>query len=195
MNRFLNDVVYTLLLVIVVLSLMGAAVYSGGKLADRIITVSYPHHETHEGNHYQTSIMNTLGSAAFVNTIINTPAANFDHMLLRMDAQGETLIQFYRTPTCSSLGTAQTISNMNDISSNTAGTEIYLNPTCSAEGTLIPGWSQRLGSGQQTGGESRAANEHVLKQSKIYMVRITSLAANNDIDHIYDFYEDSGDAP
>lgn len=173
----------------------GPKMFRAGKLADRIITADYAHHETHSGNHYQTSIMNTLGSGAFVNTIINTPAANFDHMLLRMDAQGETLIQFYRSPTCSSLGTAQTVSNMNDVSSNTAGTEISLNPTCSAEGTLIPGWSQRLGSGQQTGGESRAANEHILKQSTLYGVRITSLAANNDIDHIYDFYEDSGDAP
>ena len=191
----MRKLLYIFMLVIATTTLMGAAVYNGGKLADRIITVSYPHHETHEGNHYQTSIQNTLGSGAFVNTIMNTPAANFTHMLLRLDAQGETLVQFYRSPTCSSLGTGQTASNMNDISTNTAGTEISLNPTCSAEGTLIAGWTQKLGSGQQTGGETRAANEHILQQSKIYMVRITSLAANNDIDQIHDFYEDSGDAP
>lgn len=183
------------ILMMVLVFLMGAVVYNGGKLADRIIAVAYSHHETHEGNHYQTSIQNTLGSGAVVNSIINTPAANFDHMLFRLDAQGETLVQFYRTPTCSSLGTAQTVSNMNDITSKTAGTEIYLNPTCSAEGTLITGWTQRLGSGQQTGGETRAANEHILRQSTIYMVRITSMAANNDIDQIHDFYEDRGDAP
>ena len=84
---------------------------------------------------------------------------------------------------------------MNDITSNTAGTEISINPTCTNQGTYIPGWTQKLGSGQQTGGETRAANEHILRQLAIYLVRITSLAANNDIDQIYDFYEDSGDAP
>ena len=170
----MRKLLHILMLMIATMALMGAAVYSGGKLADRIITVDYAHHETHEGNHYQASIQNTLASGGISNTIINTPAANFVHLLIPVDAQGELVLEIYRTPTCSSLGNQETVSNMNDISSNTAGTEIYTSSTCSSAGTLIPGWSQKFGSGQQTGGESRAENEHNLRQSTLYLVKMTS---------------------
>ena len=47
-----------------------------------------------------------------------------------------------------------------------------------------------MGSGKKVGGETYAANEHVLKQSELYLVKITSGAGSNEINHVYDFYED-----
>ena len=156
-----------------------------------VVSIDFPHFKTHTGDHYQTSIQNTLGDGGIVNTIINTPSASANHLLIRMDAQGEIIIEFYRAPTCSSLGSLQASSNMNDISSNTASTEIYLTPTCSSNGTLIPGWTQKMGSGKKVGGETYSANEHILRLSTLYMIKITSGGASNEINHVYDFYEES----
>ncbi len=197
----MKKILVVFLLLMLLPLLYGAAVYTGGKLADRIITVSYPHHEIHEGNHYTSSFNNgSLGSGVKAQILINTPASvtaddKLVHMVIVARGSAEGRYEIWRSPTVTALGNALREENRNDNSANTAGVELTEGPTVSNAGTHLTGFDRHFGSGQASGGESRGLNEINLAPSTLYLINGVSEAANNDFTLEPDWYEDSGDAP
>lgn len=159
------------------------------------VRVDYAHHEIHMGTHFVASIVNTLSNAGIANVIISAPSSRDMHLLVSLHVQGEMNITVFRAPTCSSLGTAVGISNRKDSSPNSPQAEFYTGASCSYNGMAMPGFTRHFGSGQNIGGETRSNNEILLKRNTLYMIRITSESNTNEINHTYDWYEDSGDAP
>lgn len=159
------------------------------------VSVDYPHHEIHEGNHYLVVRNDTLGSGAKIQMIINTPDTGFVHFLCLHRSSGEANIELWRSPTVSALGTALTVSNNNDLFGDNSGVEFTHTPTISNAGTPLPGHYDHFGQGQTTGGASRGDSEVVLRQSTLYLINATSEAASNDVTVKGSFYIDSGDAP
>ncbi|MFA5584609.1 MAG: hypothetical protein WDA09_10385 [Bacteriovoracaceae bacterium] len=100
---------------------------------------------------------------------------------------GEANIEIYEDPTITDNGTEQTPVNRNRKSTNTAGLDVFLTPTASDNGNLL--MQEHFGAGQFGGGEVRGANEFVLKDTKKYLIVVTSEAASNDVTVVLDWYE------
>lgn len=192
----MKKLIHTVLLVMAVSIFLGAAIYSGGHLADRIITVDYAHHEIHEGNHYVAFHNSTLGNNAKYQLLINTPIASTGksiHLVIGTRGSAESNIVFREGTTVSNVGSAHSLVNRNRNSSNTAGTIITLAPTITGLGNVL--MESHFGSGPQVGGEDRGMNEWNLLPGTFYLVNAISEGASNDLSIVLDWYEDNGDAP
>lgn len=171
-------------------------VFSGGHLADRIITVDYAHHETHVSNHYCSVFNDTLGTGDAITLLINTPALpSRVHMLIVARGSSEGRYQVYMNPTVSALGGTLEVGNHDMGSSKTSGVFITNTPTISSIGTEVEALERHFGAGQQGGGESRAFNEIILPASALVLINGVSESNNNDFTINIDFYVDDGDAP
>jgi len=154
-----------------------------------IQTVSYAHHEIHGGSAYVVSmIFNSVGSGSSADVLIVTPdTTKYTHMVYSAVGTGEFEALMYEDTTTSADGTAITPTNRNRNSANTPGAVATHTPTITGVGTLL--LSSRLGSGKNSGGESRDISEFILKRNTKYLFRITSRAAGNELTHILDWYE------
>ncbi len=192
----MKKILVVFLLLMLLPLLYGAVEYTGGKLADRIITVDYAHHEIHEGNNYVAFHNAPLGASGKYQLLINAPEASTGkivHILIRTRGSAESNIVFTEAPTVSALGAAHLVVNRNRQSSNTALTAVTLGPTITGIGTIL--LESHFGSGPQVGGEGSFTNEFNLAPGTLYMVNATSEGASNDLSVVLEFYEDLGDAP
>ena len=143
-------------------------------------TVTYAHHEIHEGDMYTTCNVTDLANGATVNILIRTPnTLKWSHLLWDLDHELEATVTFYEAATVTANGTELMARNRDRNSSNTAGTKIYVGPTVTAVGTQLCRVQQ--GAGNKAGGSDRAENEWVLKQNTVYLLRITNNTANNNL--------------
>jgi len=157
---------------------------------DKNISTDYSHHENHGGNMYSSSFNATLASSATMEVLIVTADSDdLAHMVIETRSSGEANMSVFEGTTVSGAGTALEETNHNRSSSNTAGTVITHTPTITGDGTELKGLARHFGSGQQTGGEVRAQDEIVLASDTIYLIRVTSEAAANDITTMLTWYE------
>lgn len=157
------------------------------------VTVDYPHHEIHGGNHFYAFINSTLANGGKMLILINTPADDFVHFIYPARASGESHMELWEFTTVSALGSAISSQNRNRNSVNASGTAVTLTPTITGIGNMIA--DEHWGSGQTIGGMTRSSSEIVLRRSTLYLINAISESANNQIEVIADYYEDSGDAP
>jgi hypothetical protein len=158
------------------------------------VSTDYAHHEIHGGNHYVASKSATLGVDATAEFLLKAPAGPAKvHLINFHRSQGEARMEIFKDTVVTADGAAVAINNRNQSSSKTPGLQIFDGPTITDDGTALPGFDQHFGSGQASGGETRALNEMVLNPGTSYLVRITSEAAGNEINCIFDFYESDDD--
>lgn len=162
---------------------------------DGVTTISFPHHQVHEG-------LTFLGSASFADVADDGTAA----LLLRTGGKdvhatfdaacgGDARIKLYEDTTPTANGTAVTLFNLFRRHPNTAQSTLYHTPTVPGgnEGTqietrLLPG-----GRGPQSSGDSlvlRQGTEWILKPASVYYLLATNISGNTkDISLSVQFYE------
>ena len=181
----------------VVTSQRGRRVYIGptDPISDLPVVIDYEHHQLHEGETHQytyaPAALSSGSSVLFRIVVANvTGTTQTPHFIFAVDATAETWSYIYESPTVTGNGTQQTALNRNRNSANTPTTTIWLNPTVSANGTLMSSWI--LGSGTLAGGQTRDALEWDLKTNTTYLIVVTAKAASDDICIRLVWYEDLG---
>jgi len=161
------------------------------------LTVTYEHHELHEGNHYfiKEAVDQSVNNVYDVQwTTPNTIEwANFTFVL---QSEAETEWYIYEGATISTAGTTLPAYNSNRNSANTSGMTIAgISNTSVANAnadTDVSGATAIahgvIGSGFQDGGFSERDNEIILKQNTIYCFRAIATAAGY-IDFRIEWYE------
>lgn len=155
--------------------LLGDNIFQGA-----LITIPPEHHEIHCGDSYESFYGIDLGNGATIDILIvvpDEPGTGQDQKLYHMkgivDVESEATIALYRGTTVSANGTAIPVYNRNHNSANTDYLGIYHTPTVTNVGTVING-PRQVGSGRALGAEVARADEYVLENNQIYLLRITN---------------------
>jgi len=158
-----------------------------------VVRISDAHKETHDGNHFVVSEVNSLDDTNTREYLVTTPnTTKWSHFMLTVIGSLDTKIDVYEDTTKTG-GTGLTEHNRNRNSSTTATTTVAHTPSGAGDGTLI--FTMRFGHDTLStalGGivdTSRGENEWVLKQNAKYLIRITSNTDGNNITSILNWYE------
>ena len=159
-----------------------------------IKTITYEHHEIHEGDHYFVEDYTTLDENEYIDFCVTTPdTAEWTHMLFNINGQSLVNVNVYEGTTVSAAGTPVSAINSNRNSDNTTSLTIASDCGFSDIGTKILGYSSGVAGANprkgQTPGLLGRSNEIVLKQNTTYIFRITSGADNNIISYHGNWYE------
>lgn len=160
--------------------------------ANAQVTVDYPHHEIHDGNHYFVENYATLDSGSTLVFGFTTPSAPKEcHMLWEIESNITCTFEIGEDATLVS-GSASTPFNSNRNSNKISSASIVVNPTVSASGNLISAakWGSATQGGQNlAGGGVGRIHEIILKSNSTYMFRITSGEDGNVISYVGLWYE------
>lgn len=153
-------------------------------------TIDYEHHEIHSGSHYNVCDYSAaaLGSGAVIEFLFTTPdTAEWSHLTFSVFSATGATIELYSGATGITNGTAITAFNNNGNSTNTSNVTILQDPDgIASDGVRVAGFL--AGAGRNAGFASRS-KENVLTQGSTALVRITSLAAQNQISWCAEWYE------
>jgi len=168
----------------------------GGNSVDEttgsMVITTQEHHEIHEENHYFLENYQDVGSGVSLYMTIVTPdTTKWAHMVALFSSEAEAYYEVYEGAAAGTGGSVLTARNNNRNSENTSGLVITLGVTPGATGTLL--FAHKLGSGtnpsQSSPGESSRGSEIILAQDTIYLVKMTSGAADNAISYRLSWYE------
>jgi hypothetical protein len=150
----------------------------GDRTTGAAIAVDYAHHEIHEGDAFQVSHAEDIGSSSTYKFLITTPdTTKWIHMFAFAIAEIEAEIRVYEAPTTPSAGSDLTAYNKNRNSAAVTGlTAIKRGIATVADGTLIQ--TVHIGSGRTAGGDVRSENEWVLKQNTSYVIAIQNFSGS-----------------
>ena len=147
-------------------------------------TLTYSHHEVHEGNHfYVLYSVPSLGAMTTPDDMIQLHFATPDttkwlHMIFHAKSGGAARFRITEAPSgglATPTGTL-TIFNKNRNSSNTSGlASVSYDGTAASGGTLLA--DEYVGEGRTGAGESRGAQEWILKQNTTYAVSLYDTTA------------------
>jgi hypothetical protein len=152
-------------------------------------TTDNEHAHIHEGDHFNyCDYALSQASAAVIEFVITTPnTTKWGHVTFEFTASAGATMQLYEGTSGVTGGTTITPRNNNRNSSTAAGLTIVKDPTSiTSDGTRAAGF---LAGGSRTAGLAGREKENLLKQNTVYLLRITSLAANNDISWCGEWYE------
>lgn len=143
------------------------------------ITIDYPHHEIHEGNHYTVNYTKTMDTVTAHTVTITTPTSTsgYVHFNASVELTGAGTWTFSSAPE-SSGGSTLTAYNNNRVSTNTSGTVIAGGVTWTSAGTVLE--THYIGAnnpGSKLGGYAEARNEWLLASSTKYGLRVANDAA------------------
>ena len=158
-----------------------------------LISISYGHHEVHDGNAYWVSNNATLGNGEINTVSLKTPnTTKWSHLLLQVDSSAEAVFDVLEDVTGIASGAASVPMNFNRNTTNTSGNTCKVGDTTGADvivptgGTSI--WLETLGvKGIVT---SRVNDsELILKQNSQYLFRVTNGATANNCTILLIWYE------
>ena len=156
-------------------------------------TIEYEHHEIHAGNHYMVTGFSTVGMGGTLNFGVTTPNTSvWSHMCFEIEGTNQTEFRVYETCTYSG-GTTTTPFNNNRNSSSTSVLSIAFNPNSVTTGTLI--FSQSKGLAGATPSKASIegiidrSKEIILRQNEVYIFQVTSMAADNIVSYVGEWYE------
>jgi len=165
---------------------------SQDKNTGAIITVTYAHHEIHEGDAFIVSDVQNVDTTS-VKWMVTTPdRKKWAHMLFSFECTGE--IQIVVTEGADRTGTNLLASyNRDRNSSNKPWTRIHRAVSGGSTDGTTTLYSFRTGatgvaSKTLSGGGARGINEYILKQNTKYIVTATTYA-NVYVSAIFDWYE------
>lgn len=150
------------------------------RLTKALITIDYPHHEIHEGDHFFYTDCLTLASGATQDYMVTVPVGVYPHMSFEFEGSAITALDVYRYSDKTGT-TLQTIFNNNFNSSNTTTMTIHKGTSGgTTDGTKV--WCHNggtsTGASSSSGIASKTDNEMILKDGK-YIFRLTSGTAGN----------------
>lgn len=153
--------------------MLGDNVFSGAPLF-----VDVDHHEIHCGDSYMATRVVDLGNGASDTIILNVPNETIKryHLIVSITSEAECDFGIYEGATTVSDGTALTQYNRDRNSTNTTGITTFHSPNTPAAGTLIE--NRHWGSGKSSGGETRGAQEIILKNNTKYRFIVTNSTTN-----------------
>jgi hypothetical protein len=155
-----------------------------------VVATEWEHHEIHEGDSFSFQEVITLGSAATQDYLITVAdTTKWPHFGWIIEGIAGVTVELFEGTTHTG-GTPQTAYDRNRNTANTPGMTIHKGPSGGADGTKIA-W-RKSGSGTSSGklsGTSIEIAERVLKQNTKYLLRVTSAAASNDINVVFNWYE------
>lgn len=155
-------------------------------------TISYEHHEIHNGSHYYHTHWELLTTAATYILGITTPnTSKHAHIFTNVQGTGDTTIQAFEGSAYSG-GSAVIPRNNNRNFPDSSTLVLVEDPSITTTGTMIDncrvGLAGNFFSGS-SGGSNIRENELVLKQNESYMIRVTSNSASNTVCLIAEWYE------
>lgn len=153
-------------------------------LAHALVTISYEHHEVHEGKTFFASYKSPDGADVADNGALRfflVGGARYSHIVFVASAGGDAEINFYESTACSSPGTPLQAHNMNRNGTMTPSLQVLHTPTVSDSGTrlvneLIPGGT---GGAQTPGGAARPGTEWILAPGTDYLVEVINRAGSS----------------
>jgi len=158
-------------------------------------TVDYAHHEVHSGRHFTFSATSgDLDIGTPLEYLIHTPdTERWAHLLGNVYGALHTRFEFFEGATHTS-GIHMPIHNNNRNSANGPGLIITEHADDGDDGTLLFetefGVDTGGGANRVTGGgTARADSEWVLKQNTVYLLRLSSLTADNVVNMALSWYE------
>ena len=152
-------------------------------------TIEYEHHEIHSGSHYNyCDYALAQGIGDEIEFVFVTPnTTKWVHLLFEVYASTGATIELYEGTSGVSGGTAITPRNNNRNSANISAVTLTKDPAAiTTDGTRAAGF---LAGGTRVAGAVERNKEYVLDQNNTYLVRITSLAASNNISWCAEWYE------
>ncbi|MCF7861162.1 hypothetical protein K9M79_02865 [Candidatus Woesearchaeota archaeon] len=153
-------------------------------------TINYEHHEIHSGSHYNYCDydITPLGSGDTIEFILTTPdTTTWTHFSFQVFSSTGATIELYEGASGITGGTAITPRNNNRNHADSSTITLLKDPTAiTSDGTRAAGF---LAGANRDGGSIERDKENVLKQNTIYLLRITSLAASNNISWCAEWYE------
>lgn len=162
-------------------------------VTEALMTITYPHHEIHDGSRYFYAELITLGNSGTREILITTTdTAKHGHFTMEISANKETVVRLFEDSD-STGGTALTPRNRNRNYPDAATISLAHTPTVTTDGTLliIEQFGEATGPATSKAGGTTSGGrlELVLKQNTKYLLRITSASDTNDINIILDWYE------
>lgn len=158
-------------------------------------SIDYAHHEVHGGSHFTFTARDAdLDTAQTMEYLIVTPdTTKWAHLILTVDAQLETLFQFFEDATHTVLA-AQNVYNNNRNSATANTITVNTHNADGADGTEIYGSLFGIDTGGGVnriagGGADRGDQEWILKQNAKYLVMITSNTDDNIVSLKLSWYE------
>ena len=167
-----------------------------------LATISTSHYEIHEGDMFKVDVNDDdLDTNDTLSIYLKTPNTTARiHMFYSAYSSGATTFELLEGPTVTA-GTGSQLAvynrdrnnaNVSTVLDNTAtpvANKTSLNVTTTADGTQLH--HEMLGSGKnKLSGDTRDANEWILKQNTGYVFRITGDSNDNRVNLILNFYEE-----
>ena len=159
---------------------------------EALMTVSYAHHETHAGSHFNYRDSYALAKNSVKEHLVITPdTTKWAHMIFGVSSTGgQVNVEIFEDTTVSANGTAESCINRNRNSAVTKTTIVYEAPTVVTDGTILFKQTFGVDEKKSAGGGTRDSEEIVLKQNTIYLVRTTELDVNSSTINVdFDWYE------
>lgn len=156
--------------------LLGDNLFSGAPLV-----IDVEHHEIHCGDSYMATRSVDLTNGATDTIILNVPnetGIKRYHATFAITSEAECNFDIYEGATTVSDGTTLTQYNRDRNSTNTTGITTFHTPNTPAGGTLIE--TRHWGTGRSAGGETRGAQEVILKNNTKYRLVVTNATSNNN---------------
>jgi hypothetical protein len=169
---------------------VGAASLAFDPVSRALITLDFPHHEIHEGDHYEIQEWKDItGAGTDYDIRIVTPDVDtWSHFTMHFQTEDEFSTTLYEGATLSA-GTAITPINNNRNSANASGMTITHTPTVTAVGTPIKSWKTGVGTGDQ-GTTTNGRNELILKRNTTYLLRFSRVPSGTGyVDYNLNWYE------
>lgn len=144
------------------------------------ITIDYPHHEIHEGNHFTCSYSKALSAGSVLSVNITTPTSGtgYIHYIAIVESNLSGTWVLGETSSVSG-GSALDVYNNNRGSTTTSGAVIVGTPTVTTYGTVIETHVMGSNSGpSRTGGAAEIRGEYILATDTSYIVYFTANATS-----------------
>lgn len=160
-------------------------------------TVSYAHHEIHDGSDYFIEDVVDLSAGDYFDVQITTPDNTaWAHVNFRLEAESETEWYLYEDVAISTAGTTKTPRNSNRNSTNTSGLTVAVISNASEsdanDDTDVAGATALMhgiiGAGSQTKGNNDHDHEIIFKQNEDYSIRVIATASGY-VDYSLNWYE------
>ena len=141
------------------------------------VGIDYAHHKIHEGDHYKSGYQSTaLDTGDTINLLFTTPNTDKQmHFTLTSQTTGQATVQFFRSPTVTTEGTATTKFNRNENSSNISEMIVKHTNVISSNGNKISEkWIGSDGFKESSGGTTRGNSEIILMKNTQYLILLTA---------------------
>lgn len=155
-------------------------------------TIDYAHHEIHSGSHFCVHINKDIPNGGTYNVAFTTPnTTKWCHMLFDVAVELEAEVILYEDITSYTGGSAITPINNDRNSATTSSITSFVYDTSATLGSPTVLSTSVLGSGKNSGGNSRNDSEFILKQNTKYYLLVTNQATGvaNETNINLDWYE------